>query len=371
MKRHFLLLLLIAAPVFAAERAAKNVILFIGDAAGIPTVNAASIHGYNQPRKLFIQNMPNIGLMETSPASAWVTDSAAAMTAIVTGRKTNNGVVSQSDAAVKGQTDGPPLKTILEYAEEHGLSTGVVSNDRITGATPAACYAHVNDRNKMGEIFLQALKPSYGDGVDVMIGAGRTQILEATGKLGVNLKAEMDSKKHPIYESLDAVPASARRAVVLLDTEDFDLDLATKRAIEILSRNPKGFFLMVESDCHTTDIAKGLDRLVGLDRIVKTTAERMKARDTLVVFTADHSYDFRVQKGQQSEPLIADSERDPSQKQQKSVKLKYVRRDDSHTGEEVMVAAQGPGAARVRGVFANTDLFQFMLKAYGWPAKEK
>ena len=120
-----------------AERA-RNVILFIGDAGGLPTLNAASLYGYDRPQALFIQKMPNIALMDTSAANNWVTDSAAGMTAIVTGRKTNSGVLSQSDTAVRGQKDGEPLKTILEYAEERGLSTGVITNDSVAGATPAA-----------------------------------------------------------------------------------------------------------------------------------------------------------------------------------------------------------------------------------------
>src|SRR5512143_2019570 len=101
---------------------AKSVILFLGDAGGLPTISAAAIEA-GRPQQLFIQRMPWIGLMETSDASEWVTDSAAAMTAIVTGEKTQNGVLSQSDSAVEGQKDGRILKTILEYAEERGLST--------------------------------------------------------------------------------------------------------------------------------------------------------------------------------------------------------------------------------------------------------
>jgi alkaline phosphatase len=62
--------------------------------------------------------MAHIALAETSSASQWVTDSAAGMTAIVTGRKTHNGVVAQSEAAVRGKTDGEALKTILEYATD-------------------------------------------------------------------------------------------------------------------------------------------------------------------------------------------------------------------------------------------------------------
>jgi alkaline phosphatase len=169
----------------AAGDKAKNVILFVGDAGGLATLSAASIEA-GRPQQFFIQRMPWVGLMETSDAAAWVSDSAAAMTAIVTGEKTQNGVLSQSDSAIKGQSDGRTLKTILEYAEEHGLSTGVVSNSPITDATPAACYAHVNSRSKTGEIVAQVFAPRSGDGVDVMIGAGRSQILQAAAERGLD-----------------------------------------------------------------------------------------------------------------------------------------------------------------------------------------
>ncbi|MBI1894928.1 MAG: alkaline phosphatase, partial [Acidobacteria bacterium] len=96
------LVFLIPLCLSAQARYAKNVVLFLGDAGGPSTLNAASIYGYNEPQRLFIQKMPHIALSETSAASAWVTDSAAGMTAIVTGCKTHNGVISQSDAAVRG-----------------------------------------------------------------------------------------------------------------------------------------------------------------------------------------------------------------------------------------------------------------------------
>ena len=104
-------------------------------AGGIPTLHAASLHGYGAPRKLFVQRMPHIALSDTSSGSHFVTDSAAGMTAIVTGRKINNNMVSQSTSGERGVRDGEPLKTILEYAEERGLSTGIITNDAATGAT--------------------------------------------------------------------------------------------------------------------------------------------------------------------------------------------------------------------------------------------
>src|SRR5512136_85886 len=116
----------------ALVRHAKNVILLLGDAGGIPTLHAASLMAHNDPNALFIQSMPHIALMDTSAANAWVTDSAAGMSAIVTGHKTNNGVLSASPA-------GESYKTILEYAEEHKLSTGIVVNTPVTDATAAAC----------------------------------------------------------------------------------------------------------------------------------------------------------------------------------------------------------------------------------------
>src|ERR1051325_11866766 len=119
-------LLFLSISLFAQHRA-KNIILFLGDAGGIPTLNAASIHGYKEPRALFIQRMPHIALSETSSTNSWVTDSAAGMTAIVTGRKVANGVLSLTPGA-DARAPGTPLKTILEYAEEKGLSTGVASN---------------------------------------------------------------------------------------------------------------------------------------------------------------------------------------------------------------------------------------------------
>ena len=126
--------------------------LLLADAGGIPSLSAASIHGYNATRKLYVQSMPNIGLSDTSTASEWVSDSAAGMTAIVTEAKTHNGVLSQDEKAVRGKVDGAPLKTILEYAEEHGLSTGILTNQPCYDATPAACYAQVNDRGATARI---------------------------------------------------------------------------------------------------------------------------------------------------------------------------------------------------------------------------
>src|ERR1051326_6705248 len=98
-----ILLCVAALSAWSADRA-RNVILFLGDAGGIPTLNAGSIQAYGNPAKLFVQHMPNLALSETSSATDWITDSAAGMTAIVTGVKTKNGVLSELPP--KGEQDG-------------------------------------------------------------------------------------------------------------------------------------------------------------------------------------------------------------------------------------------------------------------------
>jgi alkaline phosphatase len=281
------------------------------------------------------------------------------MTAIVTGEKTQNGVLSQSDSAVEGQKDGRTLKTVLEYAEEHGLSTGVVSNGPITDATPAACYAHVNDRGKTAEIMAQVFSPRSGDGVDVMIGAGRDEILRATAERGLDLDAEARRHGYELQSSLAAVGPEARRLIVLLDDGPFDLGTATEIALRILSRNRRGYFLMVESDLHADDPALAFRRTVELDGVIERTARTVNEKDTLVIFSADHSFDLRLRSGKKGESLLAHPEAaEPS-----------IRTEDSHTGEEVVVAARGPGAERVRGFFPNTYLFHVMMTAYGWESR--
>lgn len=349
-----------------SPRHAKNVIVFLADAGGIPTLNAASAHGYGAPQKLYVQSWPHIGLSDTSTASEWVTDSAAGMTAIVTGRKTNNGVLSQAADSVRGKADGAPLKTILEYAEEKGLSTGVVSNVNIADATPAACYSHVNDRGKFGDIFSQIFAPRFGDGVDVVLGVGRKQILANAQKQGIDLEASAKRSQRILYSSLDEVGADNRRPIVVQDAP-IDVPSAAKLAIRSLSANPRGYFLMIEWDSHTDNPEKGLNNLVAFDKLIRELATTVNLNDTLLLFTADHSFDLRMHGGLKTDPVLKGlPEWRETHTQREAIQLPVIRVNDSHTGEEVLAAAQGPGAEAVHGFFPNTHLFEVMMNAYGW-----
>jgi alkaline phosphatase len=95
----------------------------------------------------------------------------------------------------------------------------------------------------------------------------------------------------------------------------------------------------------------------------------MVTRDTLLVFTADHSFDVRLRGGRLGAPMLEGLEAAEAQAQvekRRDIRIPTLRMDNGHTGEEVLVAAQGPGADRVRGYMANTDIFHVMMRALGW-----
>jgi len=353
-----LIAILVGAQLTAAAPHARNVILFIGDGVGISSLNAASIYGYGEPQALYLESMPYVALSDTSTAGGWVTDGSASLSAVATGVKTQIGIVSESADAIRGKKDGAPLKTVLEYAEERGLATGVISNEDKAGISDgvvSAFYSHSNDRMQLGVNFLQILAPRFGDGLDVAIGSGRKRILEDVSKLGRDLPAELRSHGYGYFESLDALAAGTRprRAVVLMDDYDFDLAHAVDQAISILQSNPKGFFLVVHSDCHWGDTRRILRRIVAFDRVVRKVAEQHRG-DTLLLFTADHSYDLHI-RGE--DPKLTGKGIDI---------LPAIKMEDFHTAEEVLLLATGPGAEQVHGFISNTQVFHIILNAFGW-----
>lgn len=346
---------------------AKNVILFVADAAGVSTLNAASLMAYGEPLKLHIQQWPHLGLNETSAVDQFVSDSANGMSSIMTGVKTRNGVISQSPSAVRGQRDGEPTKTLLEYAEERGLRTGVISSQSIADATPAATYAHSNDRGKWGEIFPQAFSPRFGDGVDVLFGAGRQKIGEQLAAAGSSFDALSRAHDRPIYARLADAPASNGRPVVV--AERLDVHAATLRALDLLEAAPEGYFLMVEWDAHTDDVRQGLQNVVDFDRLIQAVEGRVDLDDTLLLFTADHSFGVQVDGGRRGEALLEGYDAwKAAQGDEDLVRLKHVLVNRTHTAEEVPALAIGAGAERVRGYFPNTHLFEVMMAAWGWEA---
>jgi alkaline phosphatase len=344
-----------------AQAKARNVILFLGDAGGVPTINAAGILAHNKPQSLFIHSMPYVGLSDTSSLNRWVTDSGAGMTAIMTGWKTNNSMISALPGADGGATR--PVKTLLEYAEQRGLSTGVVTNMKIWDATPAACFAHVASRKDKDEIFRQMLAPRYGNGVDILIGKGQQDAVASFAKRGTTVEQAFAAAGYR-FGSDPALVRQAPRAAVFRD-EDFAPIPAVEATIGQLARNPKGYFLMVEWDMHTNNPANGLRHVIEMDDMIRRISA-VAGKDTLILFTADHSFALRMTSGQRNSPLADQFAAETAKPGATVATNPVIGIQDSHTGEEVIAAASGPGAQGVRGFFANTRLFQIMMAAFGW-----
>jgi alkaline phosphatase len=141
---------------------------------------------------------------------------------------------------------------------------------------------------------------------------------------------------------------------------------ATATAIRILSK-PAGVLPHGGVDLHPTKPARALDTVVRFDRLIERTARQMD-KDSLVLFTADHSFDFRLKSGKKGVAIALPSAPNVVKKPDQPEEKSDLMIGTAHTGEEVLVAAQGPGSQRVSGVLSNTDLFGIMLSAYGWRA---
>jgi alkaline phosphatase len=331
---------------------AKNVILFVGDGMGVSTVTAARIlEGQMEGRdgeynRLSFEKFSHLALSVTASANQQTSDSAPTATAMVAGIKTNDGAISvdqtinrvEPSAAV---TASKSVKTILERAEERGMSTGVVSTARVTHATPAVNYAHISNRDwednsslpagaTVKDIARQLLEFPYGNGIDVVLGGGRSHFMPNTANDpeyptqkgrrtdGRDLTAEWDARPNASYvwnkAQFDAInPHRTKRLLGLFERShmryeaDRNLDAAgepsladmTGKAIQMLSRNNKGFYLMVEAGRidhahHAGNAFRALYDTVALSDAVARAKQMTNDRDTLIIVTADHSHVFTI-----------------------------------------------------------------------------
>lgn len=337
----------------AAEMAnsqAKNIILFIGDGMGISTVTAARILAGQQQgntgeeNSLFFEQFPYLALSKTYNTNQQTPDSAGTMSAIMTGAKTKAGLISVNQQVIRGDcrtVAGNELFTALEYAEIIGLSTGIVTNTRITHATPAATYAHSMDRNFEHDGDATDLANTAGcediaqqllnmpqrfantapqvDGLEVMMGGGRRAFLSGdAGKRqdGRDLIQEWQANnQHTAYVSnksaLDTIDMAATKQLLgLFSDSDMDYEIdrqgtqpsltdMTDKAIDLLQKNKQGFFLMVEAGRidhahHATNPYRALEDTIELARAVKLAYEHTDPAETLIIVTADHSHVFTL-----------------------------------------------------------------------------
>ena len=447
------------------KKHAKNVILFIGDGMGVSTVTAArildgQINGSSGEENLLsFEKLPYLALSKTYNTNQQVPDSAGAMTAIVTGVKTKAGLIAVNQNVIRGDyltVSGNELTTILEIAENSGMSTGVVTTTRVTHATPAATYAHSPERNweddhdlpadalaaDFPDIARQLIEFPYGDGLEVVLGGGRRSFLPRTmsdpeypAKTG-----ERDDGRYLTEEWQDKNPLSDYvwnktqfNAIDPYRTEHLlglfepghmnyehdrggdaagepSLSEMTSKAIDILSKNQKGFFLMVEGGridhaSHAGNAFRALTEAIEFSNAVKTAIEKINREETLIIVTADHSHVFTmagyptrgnnilgkvIGNDSRGEPLTDYSTdanglpyttlgyangpgyipgdrpdltgvdtADPDYKQEATL----PRHSETHSGEDVAVYAGGPGASLLHGVQEQNVIYHIITEA--------
>jgi alkaline phosphatase len=319
----------------------KNIIFLIGDGMGLSQVTSGMVQNGGT---LNLEAFKHIGLIKTHSADDFVTDSGAGATAFAIGKKTFNGAIGVDE-------NGNAQLTILEMAEKKGLATGMIATCSMTHATPGSFIAHQKSRYLEEEIAAEYLNTD----IDLIIGGGRRFF--SSRKDGRNLVALMTANGYQVKETLAEVKEvkEGKLAAFLADNHmnsmiegrgDY-LPQASDVAFRLLSKNEKGFFLMIEGSQidwggHNNDTRYIMTEMQDFDNAIGRALEfARKDGNTLVVVTADHETGgFALKEGSYKDRTVVGS---------------FTSKE--HTGVMVPVFAYGPGAEEFMGIYENTAIF--------------
>lgn len=326
----------------------KNVIFIIGDGTGLVQLTSGQYHLVGENELLHVQTMPVTGIMQTHAASNLITDSAAGATAFSCGIKTDNGKIAQLP-------DERNCKTILELAEQKGLSTGLVSTSGVTHATPASYAAHVPSRRMEAMIAAQYLS----SGTDVILGGGLEYFIPSNEKGSSrednrNLVSEFGGLGYTFVENVEELNATDSEKILGLFSESGmpsenrtpTLAEMTSKAIDVLSKNDEGFFLMIEGSQidwggHGNDTPYVLREVADFDAAIAEALDfAQEDGETLVIVTADHETGGMTLNGYNRD----------------NHEVEIAWTTGSHTGVPVPIMAYGPHAIQFTGWLDNTEV---------------
>jgi alkaline phosphatase len=385
---------------------AENVILMVGDGLGIAAREATRLHTVGQDGELAMDQLRYAGSTHTDskdPDEA-VTDSAASATAFATGVRTYNGAVSVD-------VDGTPVRSLLEDARDLRKATGLVTTAQVTDATPAAFGSHVPDRGTQTEIarqFLEVTKPDVilGGGEDWWYPTGdegaypddpadrRPEVSRST--IG-NLVERAEGLGYDYVSTPGELAASdADRILGLFANEEMfeqepegqgdeyapvvSLRTMTEKALDVLSEDRHGFFLMVEEEAidefaHNNNAARTLQAGQAFDETVALVREFAEEhRNTLVVVVGDHetggmhieNVDPADESGDADNPSTAVTqslEDGPFPVAGSQLQFTVDWTTGNHTGAATPLTAEGPGAQRLARVQDSTHVHDVILDA--------
>ncbi len=387
---------------------ARNVVLLVGDGLSMAARDATRLATVGQDGQLAMDSLRYAGWTYTDsvdPEEA-VTDSAAAATALATGVRTVNG-------AVGVDAEGDAVPTLLEQARRLRKATGLVTTSQVTDATPASFGAHVENRDDQSEIARQFIEESRPD---VILGGGEDwwyptgdegaypddpddrRPEESRSPIG-NLVERAEDEGYDYVstpEELEATDAD-RILGLFANQEMFEqapegqgdeyapvvpLTTMTQKALDVLSRDRHGFFLMVEEEAidemaHnnnaglTIEAGQALDETVAL---VRSFAE--EHRGTLVVVVGDHETggmaienddpdDESRDTGSEAPAVLQSEEDGPFPVVDSNPQLEFFVdwTTDGHTGAATPLTAEGPGAERLARAQDATNVHDVLLAA--------
>lgn len=313
-----------------ARKRAKNVILFVGDGMSLQAREIARIlsKGITEGRYndlLNMEKMDNMALITTSGYDSLVTDSANSASAYATGHKSVVNAMGVYENCTKDPLDDPKVENIIELAKRtRGMATGIVSTSNITDATPAAMLAHTRKRSEQNFIAQDMLSDNHRP--DVIMGGGARHFLPM-GVPGSKRKDNSDIIKSfedlgytfsGTRAELQATPADEDKILGLYQLDNMNVYIdremnkntkvlggfsdqpglveMTEKAIDTLSKNKNGFFLMVEGACvdkqlHVLDWQRAAYDNIELDQAVGAAQKfAEKNNDTLIIVVADHAH---------------------------------------------------------------------------------
>ncbi len=359
-----LVVALIATPIDANARKkrstpkVKNVIMLIGDGMGVAHISALMLEERYQP--INMDRAEAATLVKTYSANNRVTDSAAAGTALATGYKTGNHYIG---VTIEGDT----LTSILTRAERRGMQTAEVVTCYLTHATPAAFYAHTEDRSRYEDIAVQFLT----SGIDVAFAGGRKDF--AARKDGRNLIPELEAAGYKVVNEMSEVEniregrvvglfANGHLPLAVKNRGDY-LPQATAKALEILTANCAkercGFFMMVEGSQidfagHNTDAKQIYTEMKDFDKAVGVAFDYAdKHKGTLVVVCADHETGGLSLPSSNTDFTLSES----------GVEYRYGT--TSHSATMIPALFYGACAKEFAGIMDNTELSRRIAELLG------
>ena len=350
----------------------RNIILMIGDGMGYNYTRLAQLVEYGITRNMTMMQLQSRLSSETFSANSEITDSAAAGTAIATGEKTNNGMISMSP-------NGTVLLTIQEIAHNLGKATGLVATSYIQHATPAAFMTHVTDRGSTSEISRQIVEESN---VDVLLGGGFSYFSEIQIET-MELRGYSVLRNRSSLIAANATPILGLFANSHIDYEQNrnletipSLVEMTNISIELLSRNEKGFFLMVEGSRidhagHANDKVNAALETIAFDATVDLALDYVEnQKNTLLIVTADHETGgLAVIDSTISEELpqeFSDEEERRELRIERANNVTVSWSTNYHTATNVPLLANGPefGVFENDTTIDNTNIFDEMKSFY-------